>query len=289
MPAIHLPRLRQQVSELVQYYAEPDKFMRELGDLFAFYGDHTRRPSQQTQKSTTLPEANVPPPVIRQIILELTPYAETAPHAVVALARTLWQKAVLEYRQLAAQLVGKLPLSHTADTYALVYAWMLENHEEVLLESLSTHSLETIQREDPAGLLEKIETWLSDEPEEQEGQEPPGKKLSANEKHSQVKLGLLALRPFVRDQNFQNLPRIYALLKPMMRQSPKVMRPYLLDLLRPLARRSPQEVAFILRTELEASSTANIGWLARRILPELPPEHQERLRQYLFPQSKPED
>lgn len=289
MPAIHLPRLRQQVAELVEYYAEPEKFLREMGDLFEFYGDHTRRPSEKTQKPTTLPEANVPPPVLRQVILELTPYAENAPHAVLVLARTLWQQRVLEYRQLATQLLGKLPLSYSADTYALVHAWMLENHEEVLLESLSMHSLETIQREDPAGLLEKIETWISDEEPEEEDQDPPAKKLSVNEQRSQVKLGLLALRTYVRDQDFQNLPRIYALVKPMMRQSPRVMRPYLLDLLRPLARRSPQEVAYILRTELDGEDTANIAWLARRLLPELPPEHQERLRARLFPQSKSED
>jgi len=286
MPAIHLPRLRQQVDGLVQYYAEPEKFLREMGDLFDFYGDHTRRPSQKTQKPITLPEVHVAPPVLRQIVLDLTPYAENAPHAVLVLARMLWNKAVLEYRQLAAQLVGKLPLSYSGDVYKLVQAWALENHEEVLLDSLSSQSLETLQREDPAGLLETIETWLSDEPEGEEAQEPPARKLTPAEKRTQVKLGLMALRPFVRDQNFQNLPRIYALLKPMMRTSPKVMRPYLLDLLRPLTRRSPQEVAFILRTELEGEDTANVAWLARRLLPELPPEHQERLRQRLFPQGE---
>lgn len=289
MPAIHLPRLRQQVAELVEYYSEPERFLRELGDLFEFYGDHTRRPSKETQKPTTIPELNVPPPVLRQVILELIPYAENAPHAVLVLASTLWQQRALEYRLLATQLLGKLPLSYAVDTYTLVHAWMLENHEEVLLESLSTHSLETIQQEDPAGLLEKIETWISDEQPEEEDQDPPEKKLTANEKRSQVKLGLLALRPFVRDQSFQNLPRIYTMIKPMMRQSPRVMRPYLVDLLRPLARRSPQEIAYILRTELDGEDSANVAWLARRLLPEFPPEHQERLRQRLFPQSKPED
>ena len=286
MPAIHLPRLRQQVDELVQYYAEPEKFLRELADLFEFYGDHTRRPNQKTQKPITLPEVNVPPPVLRQIVLDLTPYAENAPHAVLVLVRLLWQRAVLEYRLLATQLLGKLPLSYTGDIYRLVQVWTLENHEDVLLDSLSTYSLESLQREDPAGLLETIETWLSDAPDEEQSQEePPARKLTPAEKRTQVKLGLLALRPFVRDQNFQNLPRIYSLLKPMMHTSPKAMRPYLLDLLRPLARRSPQEVAFILRTELEGEDPVNVAWLARRLLPELPPEHQERLRQRLFPQS----
>lgn len=284
MPAIHLPRLRQQVEALVQYYAEPEKFLRELGDLFEFYGDHTRRTTEKTQKPITLSEMNVPLPVLRQIVLELTPYAENAPHAVMVLVRMLWQKSVMEYRQLAAQLLGKLPLSYAGDVLTQVQTWMLENHEEVLLDSLSTHSLETLQREAPADLLETIEGWLSDKQAVEEEQDPPARELTPAEKRTQVKLGLLALRPFVRDQSFQNLPRLYSLLKPMMRTSSKAMRPYLLDLLRPLARRSPQEVAFILRTELDGEDTANVAWLARRLLPELPPEHQKRLRQRLFPQ-----
>ncbi|MEJ2757286.1 MAG: hypothetical protein P8046_02280 [Anaerolineales bacterium] len=284
MPAIHLPRLRQQVEELIQYYAEPEKFLRELGDLFEYYGDHTRRTTENTQKPITLQQDNVPQPLLPQIVHEQTPYAENAPHAVLVLVRMLWQKAVLEYRQLATQLLGKLPLSYAGDTLTLVQTWTQANHEEVLLDSLSTHSLETLQREDPASLLETIEVWLSDAPDEEEDQDAPEKKLTPADKRTQVKLGLLALRPFVRDQGFQNLPRIYALLKPMMRTSPKAMRPYLLDLLRPLARRSPQEVAYILRTELDGEDTVNVAWLARRLLPELPTEHQERLRQRLFPQ-----
>ncbi len=293
MPAIHLPRLRQQVEELVEYYADPEKFLRELGDLFEFYGDHTRRSSQESQKPTALPVVNVPAPVLRQLLLQLTPYAENAPHTILVLARTFWKQPVLEYRLLAAQLLGKLPIQEQEEVYHLVDSWTLQNHEEAVLTAIATSSLETIQKEDPAGLMEKIENWLY--PTEEEEKEPDGeeqsapkKELSPVERRSQIKLGLIALQPFVNDYTYQNLPRIYNLLKPLMRQSEKVLRPYLLDLLRPLARRSPQEVAYILRTELTESRTANVAWLGRRILPNLPPEHQTRLRAILFPQDSEE-
>lgn len=293
MPAIHLPRLRQQVEELVEYYADPEKFLRELGDLFEFYGDHTRRSSQESQKPTALPVVNVPAPVLRQLLLQLTPYAENAPHTILVLARTFWKQPVLEYRLLAAQLLGKLPIQEQEEVYRLVDSWTLQNHEEAVLTAIATSSLETIQKEDPAGLMEKIENWLY--PTEEEEKEPDGeeqsapkKELSPVERRSQIKLGLIALQPFVNDYTYQNLPRIYNLLKPLMRQSEKVLRPYLLDLLRPLARRSPQEVAYILRTELTESRTANVAWLGRRILPNLPPEHQTRLRAILFPQDSEE-
>ena len=43
MPAIHLPRLQQQVETLSEHYADADKFSRQLRDLFTYYGDKTRR------------------------------------------------------------------------------------------------------------------------------------------------------------------------------------------------------------------------------------------------------
>ncbi|MGD2027782.1 MAG: DNA alkylation repair protein [Anaerolineales bacterium] len=290
MPAIHLPRLRQQVEALVPYYASPEKFLRGLRDMFEFYGDHTRRSGEQSEKPTALPVANLPPPVLRQILLQMVPYAENAPHTILVLARTLWKQPVLEYRLLAAQLLGKLPIQESEDVYNLVHGWTVANHEEILLNALATSSLETIQKEDPGGLIERIEGWLYPvEAEEEasgdgEGDDLLAVELSPIERRSLTKLGLIALLPYVKDYSYQNLPKIYTLLKPLMRQSEKVLRPYLLDLLRPLARRSPQEIAFILRTELDENRTANIAWLGRRLLSDLPDEHQTRLREILFPQ-----
>ena len=288
MPAIHLPRLRQQVGELVQNYADPDKFLRELQDLFAFYGDHTKRVRQRTMKTTALPTENVPPPVLRQIVLQLLPYAENAPHAVLVLARSLWGFAHLEHRLLAAMLLGKLPLNYSKDVLLLVPQWCRQNHEESILISLATHSLENIQKEDPDMLLEHIETWLyppKDPPEEDKQSKKPDLVALLN----MQKLGLSAMVPMVGSTTFVNLPKVYSLLKPMMREATAVLRPYLVDVLHPLARRSPQEVAFILQKELSSSPNKHLNWLARRILDDLPPENQARLRTLIFPQSRESD
>ena len=51
MPAIHLPRLQQQVEGLIEHYADAEKFSRQLRDLFNYYGDKTRRPSQKGKKA----------------------------------------------------------------------------------------------------------------------------------------------------------------------------------------------------------------------------------------------
>ncbi len=268
MPAIHLPRLQQQVEALSEHYADAEKFSRQLRDLFTYYGDKTRRPSQQAQKAPRLPVENVPAPVLRQVVTQLTPYAENTPHAILNLCRGLWQHPILEYRLLAAMLLGKAAISHAQETLDLVQSWSLENKEEQILQTIASSSLSTIRQQDAGLLLSRIQGWLA----------PDKEPFRSAEITNLQKLGMCALLPFVEDPGFENLPRIYALITPLLRQSPRVLRPYLLDLLLPLAGRAPQEVAFLLRTELEAEPTELLKWLGRRTLPALPEENQARLR-----------
>jgi len=289
MPAIHPPRLRQQVSELIQNYADPEKFLRKLRDLFAFYGDQTKRVSPRSMKTTGLPSAHVPKPVLRQVVLQLTPYAETVPHAVLVLARSLWEQPQLEHRELATLLLGKLPLNYSNEVLSLIPKWCRQNHEETILVSLAANSLEKIQKEDPDLMLSHIEAWLYPEPDSSEAEPPPSQKSTPAVELNLHKLAITALVPMANSPSFVNLPKVYNLLKPMLSEAPSTMRPYLLDLLRPLARRSPQEVAYILRTELTQSpSSKHLIWLARRTMDVLPAEHQGNLRSLIFPQQTEE-
>ena len=287
MPAIHPPRLRQEVGELIQHYADPEKFLRRLRDLFAFYGDQTKRVSQRSLKTTTLQSANVPQPVLRQIVLQLTPYAENVPHAVLVLVRSLWDHPLLEHRQIAAMMLGKFPLTYSKEILPLIPRWCQQNYEESLLVSLATHSLEKIQKEAPDQLLDHIETWLYPAPSDPDEEPETAPKTNPKVVLNLQKLGLSALVPLVSAPAFLNLPKVYNLLKPFLRDAPTMLRPYLVDLLRPLARRSPQEIAYILRAELAQSPSKHLIWLSRRTLDNLPPEHQANLRVLIFP--KPEE
>lgn len=287
MPAIHPPRLRQQVSELVLNYAEPEKFLRKLQDLFAFYGDQTKRVSARSMKTTALPTAHVPQPVMRQVVLQLIPYAENVPHAVLVLARSLWSQPQLEHRLLATMLLGKLPLNYSKEILSIIPDWCRQNHEETILVSLATNSLEIIRKENPDLMLSHITLWLYPEPDSEEGEAAQPQKTTPAAALNLHKLAITALVPLVTTPSFKNLPKVYQLLAPQLDEAPSVMRPYLLDLLRPLARRSPQEITYILRTKLaEAPASKHLIWLARRTLNDLPAEHQTRLRSLIFPQPK---
>ncbi len=276
MPAIQLLRLRQQVADLVSSYAETDIFLRKLRDLFDYYGDRIRRPGQFSKKTTALPTANVPLPVLRQIVADLTPYAEIAPHVIIGLAQTLWTQVSLEHHLLAAQLLGKVPVDNAEEVLFLVSIWCLENREEAVLEMFATRSLAVLQKQNPGMLLEQVGWWL-EIPTKAEGQTSRVASMQTDKLRLQ-KLGVSALVPLAQDPQFENLPKVFRLIEPLLAESPKPLRPYLLDLLRPLARRSPQEVAFILRRCLTECRNPGIEWLARRTLPALPPDIQENLR-----------
>jgi hypothetical protein len=274
MPAINLPRLRKQVNELAPYCSEPEVFLRKLKDLFDYYGDRTLRPSQVAARPTAISAANVPQPVIRHVVGELVPYANSTPHLILDLSRELWKYGWLEHRLLACLLLGKLPSSYAEEIIQLAEEWCKQNHEEALLNAIAERSLAPLQSEHPDLLIAKAQEWIA-APTTKQDQQPS---LSAAVLLNFQKLGFRALLPLVADQGYENLPKIYKTLKPSLQTPAKVLRPDLLDLLRHLGRRSPQETAFFLRSLHTESPSTTLNWLIRRSLNAFPKDLQQSLR-----------
>lgn len=279
MPAIHLPRLRKQIHELADACADPDKFLRKLQELFEYYGDRTLRPSQLAAKPTAIPSANVPSPVLRHLVNGLTPHAVQTPHLIFDLSRELWKFGWTEHRLLASQLLGKLPLEDPEEISSLVEEWCLENHEEVLLESIANHSLTRLQAENPGFLISKAAVWIGSR-SRKSSDSPP---LPAASLTNLKRLGLRALIPLISDPEFENLPKIFTALDEITEDPPKILRPDLLDTLRALASRSPAETAFFLRQLYHANPSKTTTWLIRRSLLKFPEDAQASLRTLINP------
>lgn len=276
MPAIHLPRLRKQVSELAVHCSEPTIFLDRLKDLFDYYGDRTLRPSQVAAKSIALQAANVPRPVLRQVVNELTPHAYKTPHIILDLCRELWRFGWLEHRILACQLLGKLPDTHTEEILSQVESWCSDNHEESLIDTLSTRSLAALHANQSDLLIKKVQEWIDHSKDD-------GFQKTAAVALNFQKLGLRSLAPLIENPEYENLPKIYKTLKPTLLAPPKILRPDILNLLRLLGRRSPQETTFFLRTLLDESSDPTLQWLVRRSLNSLPKDLQSSLRTAIKP------
>lgn len=104
MPAIQLNRLNKQANDLAALYNEPARFVRELRDLFEFYSDRTRRPSQTGAPDPVIPTYNVPDPVLRRVLFAITPYIAEDPESALLLADACWARQHLEFRIMAAQI-----------------------------------------------------------------------------------------------------------------------------------------------------------------------------------------
>jgi hypothetical protein len=260
MPAIQPARLRQQAALVVQSFAEPPVFIRSLHHLFEFYADRAKRPGMVGEPQPLLAAYHLRPPVLRQILLELTPLAQQSPQAALTLADALWEQPYVEFRTLAASLLGLVPALSPDLIFSRLETWIDLSTESQLVEALLEQGLARIRKEQMDFLLMKIADWLAS---------PDG---------FHQRLGLRALLPIIADPAFDNLPISFRLITPFVRSAPSSVRPALLNVLAALAHRSPMETAFFLRESLTMSDSPDVPWMIRQSLHQFPSEIQQNLR-----------
>jgi hypothetical protein len=263
MPAIQLSRLRLQAAHLRDSFTRPEAFARGLQAMLDFYADRTHRPGQAGEPPPLIPAYHVPPPVLRQVLLELKPLIEKDADHALLLSDTLWAQSNLECCTLAASILGLLPPSQAEKILDRVTSWARALKEEQLLEILLDEGLQNFRREQPDHFLSQVETWL------------------ASENPRERSLGLKALKPLIEEGAHENLPSLFRLLTPLAWSIPPALRSDLLEVLRAAARNSPRETTYFLRQTLASPHSLDTPWLARQILPELTPETRQSLREAL--------
>jgi hypothetical protein len=261
MPAIQLARLKQQAAQIASAYAEPQTFLRALHHLLNFYANRSRRFGQSGEPNPLLPAYNVPTPVLRQIVLELTPYVAEDPPAGLALCDLLWSQETLECRSLAASLIGAIPLQPPNAVLERLQTWTATESNDKLLTTLFKQGFSRLLTETQELYLKQATDWLS-----------------SPRLHNQM-LGLRAMNFLLNEPSFENLPLVFKYLTPLVRVAPKPLRPYLISVLSALVKRSPQETAFFLRQNLRTPKSVDTSWLIRQIWKEFPVPIQDSLRE----------
>jgi hypothetical protein len=254
MPAITLPRLRQQAALLANSFDQPDAFVRSLHHLLEFYADRTQRPGQAGEPAPLIQSYHVPPPVLRQILLELSPLAQVDPAGGLALCDRLWEEPFLEFRTLAASLLGILPAQPAGPILDRIERWGQQHTEARLSNLLVRDGLSRARKEEPQKVLARLKGWL------------------ASPDPIILQMGLQALLSSLSTESDENLPAYFRLLNPFIRVIPAGLRPDLLDVLHALARRSPKETAYFFQQTLEMPKSPDTGWLVRQCLEDFPPE-----------------
>lgn len=259
VPAIQPALLRQQAALLVEHFNDPPAYIRSLHYLLDFYADRARRPGQSGMPAPITSAYKVRPPVLRMILQELTLPAVEEPETGLRLCDALWAEPNLEFRLLAAMLLGQIPPSPPERIIARVKTWLVPDLEFYLIEALMNHALGRLRQEHPLSMIRLIQDWL-------ESSQPLLQQL-----------GLRALLPLVENPQFENLPVFFRLVQPLACNVPPGLGPDLLDVLAALAHRSPNETAYFLRQTLSYPDAADTAWLIRQLLNEFPPEQQQML------------
>lgn len=238
-------RLELQLAELKALADRPERLLPATLELLEIY--------QVRRRAGGRVQASAPPPVLRGIVRALRSRLQHDPQATETVMVTLWGSGRTEARSLAVRLLGEQPTELAPD---LVERWTHSAVRLDLMRELAAVGLHGWRRAAPDRFLERCSIWLGG-------------------KHRL--LGLFALRAAVRDDEFENLPRIYQLVGQLgggLRGRP---RQAMLELLKSMARRAPTETVQFLR-EAELRSGASMARLVGEVLPSLPSEQRAALR-----------
>jgi hypothetical protein len=263
LPAIHLARLKQQSAQLVDLIAQPDRFAYELTKLFELYADRTHRPGQSGEPPSLLMTYNLPKPVLRQIINDLQRKAESNPIEILALANRLWLESFLEFRLLAASLLGLIHLERPEMLLKTIKEWCESRVDDRLMAIIMEEGMAHIYRDIPERVIEQIQTWLEN-----------------NDVYYQ-QVGLRALISVLSIEEYENYPVFFHMLSPFIRNAPMKIRPDILEAVRILATHSPKETAYFLQLNLKAPDNPDVAPLSRKLISDFPLELQKSLRDSL--------
>lgn len=264
MPAIDLARLRKQTNRLADFFFLPEDFMKHLRETLDFYVNRTMRRSEKIALGSNLPTYRTPPVVIRQIENAIGSIAMENPHNALELADQLWDEGYLETRLLAAYLLGRISPQEER-LLARLTAWNQQVRDPNVRAALLTTSLARIRKEAPAQFLVLVAEWLH----------PARQRLWPN--------GIQALIPLISDPDFENLPPVFEIIRPVLETSPGALQNDIQELINALYQVSPSETAFFLQEVLKTTPNPLLAVTLRRILPALPPALQADLREQVRP------
>lgn len=267
MPAVQLVRLKKQIAELAPQFSQAADFISNLRFIFEQYSDLTFHPGQAAKPASLLPSYHCSPLLMKELELSLAPLCASRPQEALAIIDRLWVEKYLEPRQLACHLLGQTALEPVQAVLDRMESWPLDAEDSNLTILLLDRGSQRLRREAPNRWLDVLRDWMGSTDLERQ------------------KIALTAILPFTQDREFENLPAIFTLITPALRQNTANLSAELQKSINSLARRSPIETSYFLRQVLATSTEPALQRLVRRCLPAFPTEIQARLKSAL--QSRP--
>lgn len=260
MPAIQPARLQKQSAELVAQFNDPAEFVRKLYNYLESYADRTHRPGQAGDHPSLIQAYGVRSPVIRQVVKDLTPLAKENPAVSLELCDALWEQPVLEFRQISAYILGFIKTKSSNSVIDRIKIFINKETDDRLIDELLIYGLANARKNHPHSVYALIDDWF------------------ATKDPFFLKIGLRSLIPLSKEGGIKNLPIIYKLIQPFVRDHSLEYFPDLTELIDVLAHQSPQETGHFLSQTLDLTNSPHTALLIRQCINSFPSDIQTSLR-----------
>lgn len=242
------------------FFSSPLQFHQKLVGLFSLYANYALRFGDSATNRPLISTYNLPHPVMRQLKVDLKSLIEAGPQAALAVADQLWQDEYYEIKHIAIWIIGTVSCDDPQFILERLRLWLQPGEDQVIKKELVSIGTRSLQAEFP----EAWETFIM--------------RLLSSKEPEMAALGIQTLAEGSKSPNFKNLPAIFRLASPFIRDPHMAYTRDLEALIETLAGLSPTETAYFLKQILSVSVSRETSRLIKNSLPAFPEEIQRDLK-----------
>lgn len=263
MPAIQLERLIHQITLFLDPELEDREFIHNLTELMEAHANLTYKPGIEVQVNNTILSYQLGPLVSYHIRIKFIQISNTHPEKALRIADQIWNSEYIEMKQLAAVLIGSIPVDRFTETSERIEQWFNTSTDKAVRKSLFDSGTTRVRKENQTLWLNTIRSWL------ESGEE------------SQILTGMNALEILASDKSFDNYPFIFGITNTLIETKKDKITNSLTKIYQNMIKKSPNEIAYFLQHTLLSAPTESKNRFIRKCLPYFPAIHQKKLREML--------
>lgn len=260
MPAIQIERLNEQIRSILDSKLPADLFLESLQSFMEVHANRAFRPGLEVQHAHPIESYQLAPVIKQQLQLHMIQLTKTNPVLTIEYADLIWHHPYVEMKELAAMIIGALPINYSDAVFERISNWSMSDKEVLVRKILFDKGTTSIRQHNNNEWIEIIKVWLE----------------SGN--NSRITAGLLAIQVIINDQQFENLPVIFNMIHPLFDIQNEPAMNALLGVVKILGLRSPHETFYMLRSLVLNEPTKRRNRFVRRCFAYLARSQQKELR-----------
>ena len=263
MPAIQIERLNEQIRSILESKLPANMFLESLKSFMEVHENRAFRPGLEVQNAHPIDSYQLSPVIKQQLQLQIIKLTKSNPELAIEYADLIWDQPYIEMKEIAALIIGALPLNFSTTAFERIGKWALDENEIVVRKILFDKGTITIRQQKINEWIEKIKIWLE----------------SGN--NSKITAGLIAIQVIINDPHFENLPVIFNMVHPLFDIQNEPAKNALLGVIKTLSMKSPHETFYLLRSLALNEPTTRRNRFIRRCFAYLSPIQQKELRKLM--------